>query len=93
MGKYGKWERAFNLSIHSKKEGSMSFKKLIILYSFCSDYHSGQKSRGYKILCMAKKRLVAKNYDFANPNLDTILRACGRTKLYKDLVDRYGDKI
>ena len=42
---------------------------------------------------MAKKRLRAKNYDFANPNLDTVLRACGRTKLYKDLVDKYGDKI
>lgn len=28
----------------------MSFDKIVALYIFCADYHSGQNSRGYRIL-------------------------------------------
>lgn len=32
-------------------------KNLQILHLFTSDYHSGQWSRGYRLLCMTSKRL------------------------------------
>lgn len=68
----------------------MSFKKLVILRVFAMDYHSGQSSRGYKILSMTFLRLKAKGKYHIE---DHILKAARRTKLYKDLVDKYGDKI
>lgn len=65
----------------------MSFKKLVILRVFAMDYHSGQNSRGYKILSMTYKRLSNKGF------ADHMIASARRTKLYKDLVERYGDKI
>lgn len=69
----------------------MSFKKLVILRVFAMDYHSGQNSRGYKILSMTHKRLISKDYTHATS--DNTMNCARRTKLYKDLVDKYGDKI
>jgi hypothetical protein len=73
----------------------MSFKKLVILRVFAMDYHSGQASRGYLLLCKSTKRLERiYQYKERHPvNIDSIEKAARRTKLYKDLVDKYGDKI
>jgi hypothetical protein len=65
----------------------MSFKKLVILRVFAMDYHSGQGSRGYKILSMTYKRLFNKGF------ADHMIKAARRTKLYKDLVDKYGSQM
>lgn len=67
----------------------MSFKKLVILRVFAMDYHSGQWSRGYKILSMTYIRLKAKGMDMN----DNQIKCARRTKLYKDLVERYANKI
>lgn len=73
----------------------MSFKKLVILRVFAMDYHSGQWSRGYLLLCKATKRLEEVfSWKERNPvYIDSISNAARRTKLYKDLVEKYGDKI
>lgn len=53
------------------------------LAQFCMDYHSGQWSRGYRILC----KLKVENWsDFRSEKLrDTVA--------YRWLVDNYADKI
>lgn len=67
----------------------MSFKKLVILRVFAMDYHSGQWSRGYKILSLTSMRLRAKGMDMN----DNQIKCARRTKLYKDLVEKYGSRV
>lgn len=33
----------------------MNATTIAALYTFCAHYHSGQRSRGYRILCAAKR--------------------------------------
>lgn len=69
----------------------MSLKKLIILRTFAMDYHSGQWSRGYKILSLTSLRLRAKVPEVKVT--DGMFDAARRTKIYKELVEKYADKI
>lgn len=70
----------------------MGIKKLLALRAFAMDYHSGQWSRGYRILSMTYLRLEKKPL-YAHGNRDALLEYARRTKLYKDLVFKYKDKI
>lgn len=72
----------------------MSLKKLLALRAFAMDYHSGQWSRGYKILSMTSLR-IEKHKDKPNTweMYDRMIENARKTKLYKTLVERYGDKI
>lgn len=70
----------------------MSLKKLFILRAFAMDYHSGQWSRGYKILSLAGMRLRANGIE-SSWETDQKLNAARRTKLYKELVEKYGSKV
>ena len=54
-----------------------------ILAVFCMDYHSGQWSRGYRLLCM----LNPQNFSSA---LCAELR---ETELYNHLVQNYADSV
>lgn len=67
----------------------MSNTKLFILLYFCNDYHSGQWSRGYKLMCKTQKALRRRNL-IPIIHSDSLLR---QTTLYKELVEKYGDKI
>jgi len=64
-------------------ESLYSTEGKFILAVFCMDYHSGQWSRGYRILC----RLKPHNFTSA---LCAELR---ETELYDYLSRKYGDKI
>lgn len=70
----------------------MSLKKLFALRAFAMDYNSGQWSRGYRILSLSGMRLRAKGYE-SSPKFDKMLRLARHTKIYKTLVERYGDKV
>lgn len=70
----------------------MSPFKLYVLRAFASDYHSGQWSRGYKILSMTWLRMKAKGI-LNTPNFDNNIEMARKTHLYQVLVDKYGDKI
>ncbi len=50
---------------------------------FCMDYHSGQWSRGYRLLC----RLDPRNFS------DSLCAELRESEAYKWLVDNYADKI
>jgi hypothetical protein len=54
-----------------------------ILAVFCMDYHSGQWSRGYRLLCMLKPR----NFSSA------LCKELRRSELYKHLEKNYSKKI
>lgn len=54
-----------------------------ILAVFCMDYHSGQWSRGYRLLCM----LGARNFS------SKLCEKLRKTELYKHLEQNYSDKI
>lgn len=57
-----------------------------VLYTFCHDYHSGQGSRGYRIL----SRFHAQG----NVNITSAcMQECRETDLYDYLVDNYRDTV
>jgi hypothetical protein len=61
---------------------------LIAIAHYCNDYHSGQSSRGYKILCRAMKILrdeygINRPIDFNINVMPAILRK------YRQLEDNY----
>lgn len=70
-----------NLMKLSKEHGRTEL--LFVLYQFCSDYHSGQWSRGYRILSRISKlgiRIVA----------PTELQ---QSEIYAYLETNYADKV
>jgi hypothetical protein len=50
---------------------------------FCMDYHSGQWSRGYRLL----SKLKPSNFSSA------FCAECRESEMYQYLVDHYGDKV
>lgn len=57
-----------------------------VLYTFLHDYHSGQGSRGYRILSRFHAR--------GNVRVTSACMAeCRETELYAYLVDRYGESV
>lgn len=67
----------------------MSAKKLYAIMYFCNTYHSGQWSRGYKLMCLAQKLLKRKGLSTTISPRSWIYE----TETYKKLEDKYGDKI
>jgi len=67
----------------------MSAKKLYAIAHFCNDYHSGQSSRGYKLLCLAQRLLKRKGL---SPVLLSRSYAT-LTKEYKTLVNNHSEKV
>lgn len=53
------------------------------LYVFCMDYHSGQWSRGYRIL----SKLGPANLT------DSCIEECRESEIYMYLVEQYGGRI
>jgi len=49
---------------------------------FCMDYHSGQWSRGYRLLSRLHPRLT-----------DAVIAECRDSEIYQYLVATYGDKV
>lgn len=39
------------------------YGKTLALYQYCADYHSGQSSKGYALLCSLQIRLIRANID------------------------------
>ena len=68
----------------------MSLTKLFTLRVFASDYHSGQNSRGYKILSQTYTLITRYNAHVRYESSHKMLR---NTDLYKKLVKNYADKI
>lgn len=60
------------------------------LYWFMADYHGGQWSRGYRILCLAGRRLN-RVYGTRDP-MDLPLGVKG-TAIYAALESRYANKV
>ena len=73
----------------------MSTKKLLALRAFAMDYHSGQWSRGYKLLSMTYLRLRSKGIGDTPNNkiMDFKLNEARKTDLYRQLVQFWGNKI
>jgi hypothetical protein len=61
--------------------------KLATIYQFCADYHSGQWSRGYRLLCIIGKKLRKRG--IARP-IDQV--RCD-ANLYNRLYLNYADKL
>lgn len=65
---------------------SERFELVSTLYVLCADYHSGQWSRGYRILSRITTRY--------NPRLsDSHWKEIRESELYTTLAERYGDKL
>ena len=53
------------------------------LYVFCMDYHSGQSSRGYRLLSkLGPARLT-----------DSCITECRESDVYQHLVENYANKV
>jgi len=50
---------------------------------FCMDYHSGQWSRGYRLLSKLRPHRLT----------DSVITECRQSGMYRYLVDTYGDKV
>lgn len=65
---------------------SEKFDLIAAIYLFCADYHSGQWSRGYRILSRIETRYRPRNLD--------LLREEETVKcIYDQLVKNYADKM
>ncbi len=64
-------------------ESIFSGEGRFILAAFCIDYHSGQWSRGYRLICRMKPQ------NFSSKLMDELRE----TELYQYLVEKYSDKI
>jgi len=53
------------------------------LYTFLADYHSGQWSRGYRILSKLGPAHLT----------DSCIAECRESEIYKYLVNNYADKV
>lgn len=68
----------------------MSVFKLLCIRAFATDYHSGQYSKGYKLLSLSGILLERKGmYHLINKHYYGIRQAA----LYLELVNKYADKI
>jgi hypothetical protein len=63
----------------------------LALAHFANDYHSGQWSRGYRLLCAVQRRVRRWGWSDWRP-LDIPL-SVGAEKIYRRLVARYADKV
>ena len=62
----------------------------VVLYAVCADYHSGQASRGYRLLCAAG-RYLQRHWGIDRP-LEFRVRP-QTSGLYREIVNAYGDKL
>lgn len=56
---------------------------LFELAVFLMDYHSGQWSRGYRLLCRLGVGMIT----------DSCFEECRESEIYQHLVAKYGDKV
>ena len=68
----------------------MKVDTLLGIYQFCSDYHGGQWSRGYRLLCTTDKALKRKK--IGGDYLSKAYRAYG-LETYEYLEKHYIDKV
>jgi hypothetical protein len=72
----------------------MSTNKLYAIAHFANDYHSGQWSRGYRLLCMAHKLLIRKGLSSSLSNKSFIYSGKHpSSKIYETLVKNHSEKI
>ena len=69
-----------------------------ILYQFCVDYHGGQTSRGYALVCRLARRierLIGKHKikEFYNGDIQAKRKELRETFEYKELEKQYSNKI
>lgn len=63
-----------------------------VLYHLAADYHSGQWSRGYRLLCHCQRRLK-RHHNLPVPPIDSLFTCLEEWRLYIQLAARYGDKL
>ena len=72
--------------------------RLVTLFNFCHDYHSGQWSRLYRLLCRTDRALerhlkaMYQGYYWSAANKGLTLVRYNDDRLYQDLVEKYGDE-
>lgn len=63
---------------------------LVALALFGTDYHSGQRSRGYWLQCLARNYLYVW-FGICCP--EDFRRVGDAERMYRDLVERYADRM
>lgn len=63
-----------------------------VLYHLTADYHSGQWSRGYRLLCRCQRRLK-RNQRFPSVYWECLSMGVEERRLYDELATRYRDKL
>jgi hypothetical protein len=64
----------------------MNANLIVAMYHLASDWHSGQWSRGYRLLCWV--------YNYARKHgIDVHRQTRASRRLYRHLAERYADKL
>jgi hypothetical protein len=73
----------------------MKYYQLRAVYVLCSDYHSGQGSRGYRLLCVLDRKLkrMAKTLGYAKYAHTEQAEKVRKHPFYKLMEERYKDKL
>lgn len=68
------------------------FDLITALYAFCCDYHSGQWSRGYKILSRIQSRYQPRNLPDCE-EIESNDEWCGAKEFLEELKANYANKV
>lgn len=78
----------------NRQELALSHRKLVVLAVFGSDYHGGQWSRLYRLQCRARN-IIAERYTYPDGTHNIprpMIGAARRTRLYRELVAKFGNE-
>jgi hypothetical protein len=82
------FEKVENMNTLTHKLPNYLIKEYwIVLYVFCMDYHSGQWSRGYRLLSKLGSKYIGGHLG------NGLIEECRKCYIYKHFVTKYGNKV
>lgn len=74
--------------LNRAKDSTQTAQVWRALFAFAVDYQSGQRSRGYRLQCLAGRKLKRLHIESLN-----MYPRWRRSRVYKTLVAQYSDKV
>jgi len=78
------------------KQKQAKIRQIYTIFRFCENYHSGQASRGYRLLCRCQRKLNRLDKRVMNTfrhNIEIVHNLFFDSTLYRHLTKNYGETI